>query len=451
MNKLIHVFINNKNIVKISPFSSIYSLKKEIINNIPYYKNLNIEKINLHFNGKPLTNNNKSLLSYNFEDNSNIIVISPIYGGDIDSIDWLYIIYYIYIPIYLVFLASGLAPFIAHCFGYIFNITTLSILSYFYPKNHKATLKVKLITYFIKSISWVIKHTSIILFIWITSSYMIFPWLYKNKNDYCNSGKASINIGFWIMFIYILFYGSLNIGDFFLNIAQVIVDLKEIPIPIKAFLEPSIQTSKRTWDISKFGPLYAIPFVGEFFLFIHEYLEVIIGIIYQIIGEIKQFNCDDKNSISSIASILTGLDDILSQQSKGKTSKITNIPTKMLFGSEIAQIKNYKLEQMIKVLRRGFDDKYLKTSGKPLPLLKGTEWELGGFNRWSSSLFTSFFCQFLEMMNDIIDLIFEIGTENEVINMIKTGNFAGFIAAFTMFILFIYTMCSNSFAGYKYK
>jgi hypothetical protein len=56
----------------------------------------------------------------------------------------------------------------------------------------------------------------------------------------------------------------------------------------------------------------------------------------------------------------------------------------------------------------------------------------------------------LEAVNDITDVIWGIGTENEVLNMIKTGNFSGIGAAFFMFGIFIWTFIFSSFRGYKY-
>ena len=464
---LIRIFINNKNIIEISSLSSIYSLKYEIKEKITQFATIPIEKINLHFKSKPLSDDKKSLLFYNIEDNSNINAISTINGGSSDSSFWLYLIYYICIPLYFIFLISGLPPFVANCFGYIFDKTVVSILSTFGANDNG--LATKMIRIILNTIMWFVKNIATILFVWATASYMIFPWLYSNNNDYCNSGLAAKDVGFWVMFVYMLIYGSLNIVDFVINILQTIVDLQGDPEIIKSFLGPSIQAFKETWDIVKIVPLYAIPFVGQFFMFMHEFLDVGMALIYEAMDTIKQFDCDDKNTVSSLDSILTELETMLKSKSKTKrkssnsinktsetsgtsgTSGIANFQTKMFSGVAMEPIKNYKLEPMIKLLRQGFHDLNIKNSGKPLPELKGTEWELGGFNRWSSSFITSFFCQFLEAMNDITDLLWGIGTENEVVNMIKTGNFAGLISVVFMFIIFIWTWIFSSFGGYKYK
>ena len=76
----------------------------------------------------------------------------------------------------------------------------------------------------------------------------------------------------------------------------------------------------------------------------------------------------------------------------------------------------------------------IKNSGKPLPKLEGTEWEMGGLNRWSSGVTVSVFCDFLEAMNDMTNVLWGIGLESEVVNMIKTGNIAGIFGV----IAFIY-------------
>jgi hypothetical protein len=457
---LIRVFINNKNIIEISPLSSIFSLKDEIKTKISHFVTLPIENINLHFKGKPLSDDKKSLVFYNIEDNSNITAVSTINGGSSDSSFWLYLIYYICIPLYLIFLVSGLPPFVANCFGYIFDKTVVSILSYFGANNNG--LATKMIRIILNTIMWFVKNIATILFVWATASYMIFPWLYSNNNDYCNSGLAAKDVGFWVMFVYILIYGSLNIVDFVINILQTIVDLQGDPEIIKSFLGPSIQAFKETWDIAKFAPFYAIPFVGQFFMFFHEFLDVGMALIYEAMDTIQQFDCDDKNTSLVLDTMLTGIVAMLKSKSKTRVSSnpinknsgttgIANFQAKLFSGAAMEPIKNYKLEPMIKLLRQGFHDLNIKNTGKPLPKLEGTEWELGGFNRWSSSFMTSFFCQFLEAMNDITDLLWGIGTENEVVNMIKTGNFAGLLSAVFMLIMFIWTWIFSSFGGYKYK
>jgi hypothetical protein len=452
-NKLIRIFINNKHIIEISPLSSIFSLKYEITKKISEFETLPIDNINLHFHSKPLSDNKKSLLLYNIEDNSNINASSIINGGSSNSNLILKIIYYLCIPIYFIFLVSGLPPLVANSFGYIFDKSVMSLMSYFGADHNE--LPAKIIRIFLNMIMWFFKHTALIFFIWITAAYMIFPWLYMKNNDYCNSGLAAKEVGFWVMFLYFFIYGSLNIVDFDVNIIQTIVNLKGNPLIIKSFLGPTLQTFKESWDISKFSPFYAVPFIGQFFLFVHEILDVGVSLIYTAMDTIRQFDCDDKNTVSSLNTMLKGLESMINLKTKGSktpTNKNTGISfqEKMFFGAAMAPIKNYKLEPMIKLLQQGFNDLTIKNSGKQLPKLEGTEFELGGFNRWSSSFITSFFCEILEAVNDITDVIWGIGTENEVLNMIKTGNFSGIGAAFFMFGIFIWTFIFSSFRGYKY-
>ena len=52
MNKKIRIFVNKKTLVDISPFASIYSLKRKIVKK---NEDLNIDKMILHFNGKILS------------------------------------------------------------------------------------------------------------------------------------------------------------------------------------------------------------------------------------------------------------------------------------------------------------------------------------------------------------------------------------------------------------
>ena len=57
---LIRVFVNRKTIIEISPYVSVYSLKMEIQKKI--YDTLSVDKINLHFNGRPMSNNKKAII-----------------------------------------------------------------------------------------------------------------------------------------------------------------------------------------------------------------------------------------------------------------------------------------------------------------------------------------------------------------------------------------------------
>ena len=452
--KKINIFVNNKNLIEISQFSSVYSLKGEI-QKIPEFSTA-LENIRLDFQGKSLVDN-KSLFSYKIENNSHINAYCNLSGGN-TGIFILEILYYLSIPLYLLFLLSGLVPFVANCFGYIFNNIAHPILdglsdwlTSLFGKEKQIIFIIKIIKGFLNVVIWLIKHFSLILFIWATAAYIIFPGLYNSYNDYCKAGLEAKTSGFWVMFFYMLAYFALNIVDFFIDILDFFVSdhkeskiLSKIELPeiVKAIVEPSLQIYKQNWDIVKFSPFYAIPFVGEAYMAAHEGLEIVMSMVYGAMDTISQFNCEDKSTAEGMYSILTALDNRLNSLKGKKKSDVSepevhglnDFQSKMASAALIEPIKNYKLGRFIKFLRQGFYDMTIKNSGKPLPKLEGTEWEMGGLNRWSSGVTVSVFCDFLEAMNDMTTVLWGVGLESEVVNMIKTGNIAGIFGV----IAFIY-------------
>jgi hypothetical protein len=496
--KIIRIFVNNKILIEISPVSSIYSLKDEIVKKI--YKDLPQDKINLYFNGK-LLSGEKALVLYGINDNSNITASPIINGGVSNSSWWLYIIYYLCIPAYLIFLATGLPPVIASVFSFIFDKTVLSILKYFSSYSgssdkFEASKHLSFFSFgiykFLQFILWLVTSFSTIFFIWITSAFMFFPWLYKKNEDYCNSGLAAKDMGFWVMVVYMIIYGSFNAFDVGLNAMQWLVD--DIPDNIqiiKGAASFGIQGAERSWDIAKFSPWYLIPFVGEILMTYHEIVEEGLGIFYGSLDMISTFKCDNTKMAKELCSLLTGLKEVL-DKSKGihpsNSSHLTpqnksNLSNKKNRGKKIGNkilthkimkqdnisegaasnlmagmqerkiaeyIRNYKISPLVDLLQRGFCDIAFKDANPGVELPNIPNYEVGSFNRWSSSFVASIFCQITEALYDVTKVVWGIGTEDQVINMVKTGSFSGGISVITIIIFYIYTAIYGSFGGYKY-
>ena len=282
-------------------------------------------------------------------------------------------------------------------------------------------------------------------------------------------------------------YGCFNAFDLVLNIMDWFVD--ELPDNmkiIKGSANLGIQGVQRSWDIIKFSPFYIIPIVGEVFLGYHEIIEEGLGIFYGALDIISSYQCDNTEIAKELCSLLTGLKQILDKSKgiQGKKSKkhindnisskgknigkkiITNKIMKQvniteneasdkmsgIMGVLLAEyVKNYKISPLVDILQRGFCDIAFQDEnpGKELPNIPN--YEVGSFNRWSSSFITSIFCQILEALNDVTKIVWGIGTENQFINMIKTGSFSGLISVIIIIIFYIYTALSSSFGGYKYS
>ena len=474
--KIIRIFVNNEFIIEISPYASIYSLKDEIQKKI--YDNLKLNKILLLFNGKPL-NDNKTLISYNINDNSNISA-SPIVNGG-EDINWFWewgswILYIMIVLGYLIFLASGLPPLVSNIFAVIFNSTIGSVLKHI--TDNKWVLQI--VNFILKIIMMGITF----FFVWAVTSFVISPWLFSFKHNYCGSGLAAKDVGFTVAWIYVLIYGSYNIIDFILNIVQEIVSNRNDPLIIEGITNMTLQSSKRGWDILKFSPLYLIPVVGQLLLIYHSMIEEGFGLMYSAIYSISTFQCDNPKLPGELCSFLTGLQESLNKRSKGPTSSTNKLKQKgieegkqiiqdkkanisllseMGYNQLIPTVKNYHLGPIIKLLQRGFCDISIKDSGKEIPELKGTEWDtdtvMGKINRWSAGIMPSVFCQFTEAIDDTQRVLGEVGTEDQLINMMKTGNVAGMASATVLIIYYILSLIpkwvpligTDSFGGSVFK
>ena len=427
MEKYIQVFINN-DVLDISPFSSVYSLKDKI-KKIKKYINIPFENINLHYQGK-LLSDKKSLFFYNIEENSNIDLILTVKGGDSSHLQ-LYLIYFLVVILYLTFIISGLPPILANSFFYIFKNTLLSIFT-------------KIPEWIINISSFIFLNISLIFFIWSSSAYIIFPWLYTNNYDYCNSGLAAMNIGFWIMFSYMIIYGPFNSVDFFCDKAEAIVNSESIP----KILKPTItmmEYTKNVWDNLKITPLYAIPVVGLIFFRIHNAMASNISYIYYILNIIDKFNCKDKDTVKTLSDVFNNINNIITLNVKVPS----NIQDILLDASIIQVTKKYKSEFLVKLLKYGFSDLNLEQLNKELE--KGEPgWEINSINRFIARSIVSFFCDFLIFSDNLKILLNEVGSENSIINMIKTGQIAGLISAIFLIIMFNYTYVFGSFWGYRY-
>lgn len=488
---LIRVFVNRETVIEISPFASVYSLKIDVQKKI--YDTLPIDKINLHYNGKPMFDNKKAIVSYGIEDNSNIEAKATAKGGS-NSLWWLKILYVISIPFFILFLISGLPPVVSNSFAYIFDNTIASILDHFGKKPNDPLSKI--IRGVFNVIMWVVTKFATILFIWVMAAYMVFPAYYLfYGRSYCDSGLAAKHVGYVTMVWYMIIYGSFNVVDFILNILQFLSDEDPIQV-IKATTGPTIQSSKESWDIMKFAVFYAIPFVGEGIAAVHELIEEGVGLLYEGMDTVSQFQCDNENIATELCAFLTVFKNTLKAKgykSKGqsrhaqeneniaaahkgkanknkvstKASKRVNkikataekkasIQAQMTAAELIEPVRNYRLEPLLNLLQRGFCDISIKDKIKnnryaknleplsekelnaKLPPLPGTSYDMntkmGRLNRWSTGFVTSFFCQITEALSDITNLIWGIGTEAQVVNMIKTGQIAGIIAAVALII-----------------
>jgi hypothetical protein len=454
------IFINKKKNLYISPFSSLYSFRQKVKET--FYPSLTTT-LNIYFKQKKLTNDYLSLHKIGITENSEITAIPSLKGGLNTTYYFLWFCYYLFLIIYILFLLSGFLPVFANAFAYTFNNTVFQVLDWF-TKGKKSAWK-GFLRIFVRIVSWLINNLATLFFVWAMTAYMIFPWLYGKENKFCESALASKRIGWWTMFIFILIYGSLNLVDAMINIYQAL--LEEFPDLLQAFGNPTLQGIKEAWDIAKFAPLYLIPGVITY----HEIIGQIVFYLYDIMQTIGAFDCQDPSQSKTLCTLFETLSDMAQRKKAGTSEKSEKSKQKafvdnylkkkksndpeslgslgeMMLGSASVELQNFKLGSAFSLLSRGFCDIYEKdTYGE---LKEDSKYPIGSFGRWSAEFFTSFFCQFVQALVEMQNTLYGIGTDFQVVNMIKTGNFAGIGAVIYFIIIIIYTWFSDSFAGYKY-
>lgn len=488
--KLIRIFVNQKTLIDISKYSSLYSLKCTIHEKI--YSNISFEEFRnykISFNGKILNNDNISLISYKLDDNSNISVEKKLEGGNWSSLFWLYTIYGICFLLYIVFLLTGLIPVIANLIGSIFKVTIFNILNYFTKGKHDTTTSVmkKIVHYII----YILSFCFTLFFVWSLTAYIVFPFYYFKTNDYCKSGLAATHVGKVTMFWYMFVYGMYNFIDVVLNQFTNILEKKSVPSVFKTVLEPFIFTTKKSWDISKYIPVYMCPLflMGTCVLALHNIISVIVPMMNSAlqIVEMGNISCSNGEYVDSICTLttlvtkkITEIDKELKRKKKERNgnnvSSKQNSITEPKKGAEkiientflepiVIGIKNYKLEKVFNLLKYGFCNIKHKNNLKLgnhiqyiekillLPKIAKefknkelTDYDINKIIRmstenkmsregvkvddntyWFSTVITSVVCQLLEGVNDMTEVLLGVGTADQVKNMWETGVVAGFI------------------------
>lgn len=428
--------------ISISPFSSFYSLKHE----------LNINPTTTLLDGcRQLTpsSDNVCIHELNIADGS-ILSVMPkgLLGGSNATLDLLWIGYYLALIAYVLFLVSGLLPVIASIFASLFNSTVFALLDRMTQSSSPIARVMRIV---LKVIGWLLSNFSVLFIVWALSGYIIFPWLYGRASKFCESALVARSIGWWTMVLFMVVYGSLNLVDAVITITQSLT--AEMPGIFDATLSPSLMAFKEIWDISKFGLLYLVPGVD----FYHMLIEQAIYALFTAATELQILDCSDPAKAGQLCDLMTKLRD---QSTTGRPK--TAIPTTQAgLNGLIGQIalapartfiNNYKMGPALELLSVGFCDKAAlaeKLNLKQDPTGDG-RYVSGSFNRWSSGLFSSFFCQMIEAVNDMMGTIYDVGSDDQIANMIKTGNFAGMVSGTYFIIMVIYTGFASSLSGYSY-
>ncbi len=183
---MINIFINNDLNFKINEYESIYTLKNMIKNKTKVDTNNQL----LYHNGK-LLNDNISLIEYNINDHDNITMNYSMKGGkNYDTLTILmWLLYTCALTLYLLILASGLIPVIAHAYAYVLNWSLLKIGGLFNIGGSEIYKKIVFVIMFIVNLGIVLA------FVYATTSFISFPLMYTYFDDVCKGIKKSNGIG----------------------------------------------------------------------------------------------------------------------------------------------------------------------------------------------------------------------------------------------------------------
>ena len=284
------IFVNNE-IYYINDFDAIYNLKESIMNK----KNICIDDQILYYNGKILKND-KTFVEYNIKDNDHLIVNSQLKGG-FDTLSLIFWIIYICIFFYyLILLISGIIPIIAYSYEYILNWAMLKLGTLFALTNNQY------FSSFITVILFIFSVGIIYFFVYVLTTFMIFPIFYKFSKKTCDAVKSSTSVGFWVAITFIIIYALFNIPNFFLKIAS---NATEINFFISVFIQPFLGLLENIANIGKFAGIYAIPFVGTPFLFgYHFAVSLVSTIVKEGIDYSKLFSCADTQKMEELGKVI---------------------------------------------------------------------------------------------------------------------------------------------------
>jgi hypothetical protein len=338
MQKNIRIFVNNK-LIEIHKYSSIYSLKSKIATSL--FEDAEPGDISLSYNSKPLKNN-KTLYSYKIENDSNITASLSVNGGR--NITYVfYILYFLTFVMYLLFIGSGLAPLFAHIF-------INSVIEFLGISNQG----------FMKIIFFLFSILSVPLFIWATSSYMIYPLYYYRTNNSCKATIAAKNTGYWASLMFAITYTLFTFPDTIIDILNGI--FSNIPV-IGALVILVLKIIKSGWNSIKFIPIYIMTFGSAMYLF--RFIDAGVFVFYSVMQVMGLFNCE-QNNLEELCQVFSELyhgffllkdlavDETKKQDYAKKVKEIKEINKKK------KKIKNRYLEK--KVNEKGKEEKKIKGS-----------------------------------------------------------------------------------------
>lgn len=482
--------------VSISPIASLYSLKEEIKNS--FFPD-NHRSFQVYRKEKLLSEDSYSLLQLGIQKEDVLSVKASLLGGDDNQLWFLWLLYYLAIPLFLFFLVSGLLPLVSSVFNIIVKLGLKFIVSKFGILDKIPSWVKSVGSFFL----WIIQTFFIFFFVWAVCAYMIFPHLYGRQGRKCESGIAAKQIGKWCMYSFIAIYFLLNIPDILLGVLSGMTD--KAGLLIKAPIAPLLSTLREVSNVSKLVPFYAIPIAGQILMFLHMGVDSLLSFIFMFFDDMSQFSCDDKAAMKEIEDLLDNLiqmtdkssgafnkiaqkrlekkkngvstfglrtrDTAHNEATEREASKLMNahhsnvsLGSKLAMANMIQYVKDFKLEPGFKLMDMGLkigrikqeyaESKNIDVSNVSMEMIKNQldPWiqDENSFTWWVSEQARSFGCELITSQEAIRDILYSVGTEFQISNMMKTGGIAGMLTAFVWLILFILTWFKSCISNQCY-
>ena len=326
----INLTIQDQGKISLSPISSLFTLKEEIRSS---FFSDDTSQLNVYKNGHILQEDTKALVQLGLQ-NDDVLSVKPgLLGGDDDNTWFIWLLYYLIIPVFLIFLMSGLLPLVAS----VFNIILTLALKFIGEKLRildKIPGWIKKIGSFLLS---VIQTFFIFFFVWAVCSFMIFPHLYGRQSRKCEAGLASKQVGKWCMYVFLGIYFVINIPDIFLNILNGLTE--DTGLIVQASTGPLLSSLKEMVDVSKYVPYYAIPILGQILMVIHSGIDGILSFLFMFLDDLSQFNCDDTASVSQINDLLKVILSTADPSFKKSSSADANPMLRQIVKSRMEKMK----------------------------------------------------------------------------------------------------------------
>jgi hypothetical protein len=406
---MINIFVNYEKeiLLNVNPYISIFHLKTIITDTIG-----NPTQIQLLFNGHIL-DDNKTLIESKILNNSVLFVSKELLGG-FDSFSMLLILGYIVcVIIYIILLISGLLPIASMGYDYLLNMAIKWLYSFIAVNPYIKTV--------ISIILFAIRIFSIFIFLYITSTFIIYPIVYYFKSTMCPTLKISKDVGYIIAIAYIITYIIFSIPDMVYTGAEEITQISPL---FKVVLSPILRQLRNIIDDLKFAVIYAIPLFGSPFVDgYHLGIDVATGVLNDIFGVVGEYGCD-KQTIDLLANAIVNYETIAPLKAYATNSNLT-------YALDILPIA------LIPKLKE-----YYKCEVDKLPF-----WDkMNPLNRESMTYYASIIaynglCTALNTVKTITDFTDYSGGTQVIANAIKTGNIAGIftliLAPFIALILWL--------------